>query len=293
MEAAAEGRVRAAVLLGGNLFSSNPDREWAAAAMRSIPFTVAISTKLNEGHVHGRGKASLILPALARDEESQATTQESMFSYVRLSEGGEPNSRGQAKSEVEIIANIARRILPEGRFDWSALESHEALRQAIARTVPGYEAAAEIGATGREFQVGGRTLHQPAVNTQSTRAAFVPTGLPTFRPADDEFRLVTLRSEGQFNTVVYEEADIYRGNRRRDVVMMSQRDAQSKGLSEGASVLVTSAAGEMEVVVAIAPIRPGNVAMYYPEANVIVPRTLDPRSYTPAFKSVAVRVEPL
>jgi hypothetical protein len=33
--------------------------------------------------------------------------------------------------------------------------------------------------------------------------------------------------------------------------------------------------------------------MYYPEANVLVPRRLDPRSKTPAFKSVAARLEKL
>ena len=44
----------------------------------------------------------------------------------------------------------------------------------------------------------------------------------------------------------------------------------------------------MDVKAAIVDIRPGNLAMYYPEANVLVPRTLDERSKTPAFKSVAV-----
>jgi hypothetical protein len=48
----------------------------------------------------------------------------------------------------------------------------------------------------------------------------------------------------------------------------------------------------MSVAVAIAPIRAGNVAMYYPEANVLVPRKLDPESKTPAFKSVPARVRP-
>jgi hypothetical protein len=31
--------------------------------------------------------------------------------------------------------------------------------------------------------------------------------------------------------------------------------------------------------------------MYYPEANVLVARSLDPRSKTPAFKNVLVRIE--
>jgi hypothetical protein len=40
-------------------------------------------------------------------------------------------------------------------------------------------------------------------------------------------------------------------------------------------------------------IRAGNAAMYYPEANALVPRTVDPLSRTPAFKCVVVTVEPL
>src|SRR5207248_571833 len=54
--AAAEGRIQACVLLGGNLFASNPDRAWAAAALRKIPTSIAITTKLNEGHVQGRAR---------------------------------------------------------------------------------------------------------------------------------------------------------------------------------------------------------------------------------------------
>jgi len=38
------------------------------------------------------------------------------------------------------------------------------------------------------------------------------------------------------------------------------------------------------------PIRAGNIAMYYPEANQIVPRKLDSQSRTPVFKRVCVKV---
>lgn len=37
-------------------------------------------------------------------------------------------------------------------------------------------------------------------------------------------------------------------------------------------------------------IRPGCVAMYYPESNVLVPQAADPLSRTPAYKSIAVEV---
>jgi anaerobic selenocysteine-containing dehydrogenase len=102
---------------------------------------------------------------------------------------------------------------------------------------------------------------------------------------------MTLRSEGQFNTVVYEEEDLYRGLTRRDVVMMAAVDGAALGLHEGDAVDVVTSTGRMRVVVAFIDILPGNIAMYYPEANAIVPRRLDPDSGTPAFKSVAARVE--
>jgi len=39
-------------------------------------------------------------------------------------------------------------------------------------------------------------------------------------------------------------------------------------------------------------VKPGNAAMYYPECNVLVNRTLDRKSKTPAFKCVVARVVP-
>jgi len=290
MEAADRGEVDAALLLGGNLFGSNPDRTWAGQALRKIPFTVSLTTKLNEGHVHGRGQTSIVLPVLARDEEAQATTQESMFNFVRLSDGGRQAVAGELRSEVDILATLAERILPPGRFNWNTLRSHEALRVEIARVVPSYEPIGAIGKTKQEFQIPGRVFHDPAFATPDGRAHFAVTPLGSFRPAEGEFRLMTLRSEGQFNTVVYEETDLYRGNKRRDVVMMSAEDASALGVDEGDWVTVSTEAGKMQVVVAIVEIRAGNLAMYYPEANVLVPRKLDPRSKTPAFKGVIAKV---
>jgi len=286
MEAAARGNIDVALLLGGNLFSSNPDREWAAAALRRIGLTAAVTTHLNEGHVHARGATAIVLPALARDEESQSTTQESMFNFVRLSQGGRPAVSGEMRSEVEIIASLAERILPPGVFDWGSMRSHRRLREEIAKCVSGYASIADIDRGGPEFHVAGRTFHQPVFATADRRAAFHVTKLP--EPPEADFKLMTIRSEGQFNSVVYEDEDLYRGNTRRDVVMMSHEDALDKGFEEGQRVIVESSVGSLVASVSISNIRAGNLAMYYPEANVLVPRSIDPRSRTPAFKSVGV-----
>jgi molybdopterin-dependent oxidoreductase alpha subunit len=293
VEAAAEGRIDAAILLGGNLFSATPDRRFAAAAMRHIGTTVFISTKLNESHVHGRGRTSLVLPALARDEERQCTTQESMFNYVRVSDGGAPAASAEMRSEVEILARLAGLVLPAGPVDFGALTDHAAVRAAIARVVPGYEAIAGIERTRREFHVAHRTFHEPRFATPDGRARFHVVPPPAFSPGPGEFRLMTLRSEGQFNTVVYEDADIYRGNERRDVVMMNEADVRRLGLARDVRVRVENGVGSLDALVRVAPLPPGNVAMYYPEANVLIPREIDARSGTPAFKSTTARLVPL
>jgi anaerobic selenocysteine-containing dehydrogenase len=254
---------------------------------------VFISTKLNESHVHGRGRTSLVLPALARDEERQCTTQESMFNYVRVSQGGAPAASADMRSEVGILARLAGLVLPAGPVDFGALTDHAAVRAAIARVVPGYEAIAGIERTRREFHVAGRTFHEPRFATPDGRARFHVVPPPAFSPGPGEFRLMTLRSEGQFNTVVYEDADVYRGNERRDVVMMNEADVRRLGLARDARVRVEDAVGSLDALVRVAPLPPGNVAMYYPEANVLIPREIDARSGTPAFKSTTARLVPL
>ena len=103
---------------------------------------------------------------------------------------------------------------------------------------------------------------------------------------------MTVRSEGQFNTVVYEEEDIYRGQERRDVVLLNATDLKKLGVHEDDLVTVRSETGALTNVRARAFDLPsGNAAMYYPEANVLVPRAADARSRTPAFKNVRVVIE--
>lgn len=326
IERAAAGRLRIVFCLGGNLFGSNPDAAFAARALANVDLVVSLSTTLNTGHAWGVGRRTIVLPVLARDEEPQATTQESMFNFVRLSDGGPRRLRGP-RSEVEIIAELAKRTFAAlgqrasvddarhdlGDVDFDQLRDHAAIRQAIAATVPGYAPIQAIDSTKREFHVQGRVFHQPVFATSSGRARFHTVAIPAFdtqvrttdsrlpiaenrQPKADHsttLRLMTIRSEGQFNTVVYEEEDLYRGQDRRDVILMAREDLERLGLRENQPVDVVSDAGAMRGVLARAiEIRPGNAAMYYPEANVLVPRTVDGESRTPAFKHVRVTVVP-
>src|SRR5690606_999896 len=94
---------------------------------------------------------------------------------------------------------------------------------------------------------------------------------------------------GQFNTIIYTDNDVYRGQSRRDVVFMHPEDMQQSGLTKDMQVSLVSEAGRLDNLrVQPFDIRRGNLMTYFPEANVLVPRHVDPRSRTPAFKSVPV-----
>ncbi len=293
LEAADAGRLRAGVCLGGNLFGASPDAAFAAGALAKLDLLVYLNTTLNTGHAHGLAAETIILPVLARDEEPQPTTQESMFNFVRLSDGGPARHEGP-RAEVAMIAELAKRVLDgQTPINWRSMQDTSRIRQAIAATVSGFEKIGEIDRTRREFAIAGRVLHQPQFPTASGRAKLHAHELPELLGGDGQLRLMTVRSEGQFNTVVYEEEDLYRGQDRRDVILLHPSDVRRFGLRENQRVTVRSEAGALQGILVrpFEAIKPGNALMYYPEANVLVPRHADALSKTPAFKAVPVTLE--
>ena len=299
MMRAEQGGMDVALHLGGNLFGSNPAAEWAADTLSSIPWQITLNTTLNTGHARAVSPNHLILPVLARDEEPQPTSQESMFNYVRLSEGGKRRFDGP-RSEVEIISELFGRVRskkmgtdPLGAIDWSTISNTAGLRRMISDVVPGWKALAGLDEGGPEFQIEGRTFHQPRFGTPDGKARFHVPSLPENRSVGKEaFRLMTIRSEGQFNTVVYEEDDIFRNVQGRDVVLLHPEDVFRRGWSSDQRVTVSGPGGRMphQRVVPFDRIRPGNAAMYFPEANVLLDQRQDPLSKTPSFKGSTITI---
>ncbi|QDU14948.1 Formate dehydrogenase H [Gimesia maris] len=292
MEASHRGEIDFAFCLGGNLYGSNPDTKYALEAMSRIKTILYLSTTLNTGHVWGTGEETLILPVLPRDEEPQSTTQESMFSYVRMSDGGKSRYEGP-RSEVSILAAIGQKLFAgDNRIDWKKLESHSAIRELIADLIPGYENMHQTIESNKEFHVTGRAVAEYQFPTESGKAKFHAIPLPEIPVDDNQLRLMTVRSEGQFNSVVYDDEDIYRGQERRDVILMNRADIERLGIKPDQRVKVKSEAGEMPyILVREFDVRAGNALMYYPEANILVPHTVDPLSKTPGFKSTRVTLE--
>src|SRR6185312_7387358 len=128
IEGAADGELKVGFCLGGNLYGSNPDAKFAAGALANLDQITYLSTTLNTGHAHGLARETIILPVSARDEELEPTTQESMFNYIRLSNGGPQRHEG-TRSEIDVIASIAERVArptAPGSAVGSSTAAHEA-----------------------------------------------------------------------------------------------------------------------------------------------------------------------
>lgn len=292
MQASYDDAIDLALIMGGNLYASNPDSKWATQALEKVATKVFLTTTLNRGHVHGIGdKESIVLPVTARDEEWQATTQESMFNFVRLSDGG-IDRLTQVKPESWIICQLAKLVLEDCPVDFNEFESHRNIRQAISVILPEMAELADIDVAKKEFHVGQRLLHHPVFSTASGKASFAAACTrEKSANINNEFTLSSVRSEGQFNSIVYEDEDVYRGTRSRWVVMMSPADIDRLGLSAGDRVTLKSKVGEMPLLEVVPfDIAPGNLMCYYPEANLITSTATDPRSKTPSFKATAVEL---
>lgn len=292
LRAANDEKIDAALILGGNLYAATPNSTWAESAINKIGFKVYLTTTLNAGHFHGVDEGTaLVLPVCARDEEHQPTTQESMFNFVRVSDGGIERLH-HAKPESEVLSELAQKLLPESPVDFAALHSHDAIRELIADSIPGLKPLKSIAQTKEEFTVQGRILHKPNFSMPDGRARFLTHQLEGARTSNEyPFMLASIRSEGQFNSIIYEETDSYRFNADRQTILMNEEDIAALKLQSGSRVSLKSPYGELtELKVQKFSLPKGNILAYYPEANVLIGLEQDARSKTPAFKSVPVAV---
>jgi anaerobic selenocysteine-containing dehydrogenase len=138
----------------------------------------------------------------------------------------------------------------------------------------------------------------PTWNTHSQKAQIKTHDLPNRPISESRFILMTIRSHDQYNTTIYGMDDRYRGiyNSRR-VVMMNQEDIDEMGLIAKSVVDLTSHFDGREITseqwkVIPYDIPKGNLAAYFPEANVLVPLdSVAKGSNTPTSKWIEVSLK--
>jgi len=304
LKAMAAGDIKVLVAMGGNFAAATPDTAFTETALRRCELTVQISTKLNRSHVV-TGGAALILPVLGSTEQDrqpggmQFVTVENSMGVVTKSRGVlEPPSE-HLRSEVRVVAELAESVLGStSKLKWRQLaDDYDRIRDLIARVIPGFEEFNDILDTDDELELPNAVRDRGEFQTPDGRAHFTVNSLAAVVVPAGHYLLTTIRSHDQFNTTVYSVNDRYRGlSASRDVVLMNPDDMAAAGFAAGARVDVASGVPANErsirdVAVVAYGIPRGCVAMYYPEANPLVPiSAVAAGSNTPAYKSVPVRI---
>ena len=208
-------------------------------------------------------------------------------------------------SEPAIIAHLATAVLRErsglgsSKLDWlSLVEDYDRIRDLIARIVPGCD---DMNRKVRHR--GGFYLPNAARDdnyaTSTGKANFTVSPIAPIHLAAGQFLLTTLRSHDQYNTTIYGLDDRYRGIfHGRRVILMNRDDMEERGWKQGDMLDVTShfmSEGTEELrtayrVVGVPYEIPRRcAAMYFPEANVLVPiGSVAVKSNTPTSKAVVV-----
>ncbi|HSK25138.1 MAG TPA: FdhF/YdeP family oxidoreductase [Egicoccus sp.] len=305
-----DGRARVFMAVGGNFVGASPDTAATEAAMARAALTVQVSTKLNRSHAIV-GEEALILPTLSRPERDvqasgpQTVTVEDSMSLVHGSTGVLEPASSHLRSEVAILAGIARATLGArgGGIDWAGLaDDYDRIREHIARVVPGFEDFnRRLRSLGSFLLPNPARAADPDLATDTGRARFSVNDLEVLRPPPGRLLLQTIRSHDQYNTTIYGLDDRYRGIKQgRRVVFVHPDDLAERRLADGDVVDLVSEweddvdrRAEAFRVVAF-PTARGCAAAYFPETNVLVPLDSTARhSNTPTSKSIVVRLEPV
>jgi molybdopterin-dependent oxidoreductase alpha subunit len=303
------GKVRAFVSLGGNLVRAVPDQKRMEEAWAKQDLTVMVSTKLNRSHLFP-AKQAYILPCLGRferDEQAtgnQSVTTEDSFSMINASIGHTAPVSDFVKSELAIVTGIAKAaVAPSIGLKWDAWTGNYSLvRDLIEHTYPNdfRDFNARMYEAGGFYR--GNGAHERVWKTPEGKAVFTTPGRLNslgFQDAPGRYRLITMRSNDQFNTTIYGYSDRLRGlEGSREIVLMCPEDIAERGFHDGQIVTMVTDVDDGQdrrlggLTLTAYQLPRGTIASYYPECNVLVPiGHHDQLSKTPASKSVPVRVE--
>ncbi len=304
-----KGTVRGFIGLGGNFVRAVPDTTQIEPAWQRQRLTVQIATKLNRSHLIN-GEVAYLLPCLGRTEidcqasGEQAVSMEDSTGCMHGSRGFSKPASDKLLSEPAIVAGLAKATLrPNPTVDWDRWVGNYALiRDAIEATFP--KIFKDFNQ--RMWTPGG--FHRPLDPverkwpTPNNKANFVtPEGLVAdddVRDGGDVLRLMTVRSDDQFNTTIYDLDDSFRGIKGcRRVLLMNIEDIRERGFTVGQEVTASTAVDDgierkvTGLTVLSYDIPKGSACGYYPELNPLIPVWHHAKkSKVPASKSIPVRL---
>ncbi len=284
--AGGRGEINVLYSSGGNFLDVLPDPDAVRRDLARVPVRVHQDIVVTTQMLVEAAEAVVLLPACTRYEQRGGGTETTTERRIIFSPEIEGPRIGEARAEWEIFGDLAGRVDPD-RADLVRFPDADAIRAEMADVVPSYAGVDDLHALGDSVQWGGPRLGVGGrFPTADGRAHFVPVTphdpRADGRVGDGEFILSTRRGK-QFNSMVFAATDPLTGA-PRDGVLMDAGDAHRLGLFDGARVQIRSAHGEMAARVHVAAIRAGNVQVFFPEGNPLLPGGVrDPDSGVPDY----------
>jgi molybdopterin-dependent oxidoreductase alpha subunit len=286
VEAAGRGEIDVLWSSGGNFLETLPDPDSVRVALARTPLRVHQDIVVSRQMLVD-GDEVLLLPAMTRYEQPGGGTETTTERRVVLSPEIPGPRPGEARAEWAIFAEVGRRVRPE-LAPALGLGSAAEIREEIAAVVPAYAGIERLAQGGDSIQWGGALLCEGwRFPTPDGRAHFSDARpAPASALPAGRYHLSTRRGK-QFNSMVWRDRDPLTGA-TRDAVFLSADDARALGVSEGEALVVRAESGAaLRAHAHVAPIRAGNVQMFWPEANVLIAAgRRDPVSGVPDYNAV-------
>jgi formate dehydrogenase alpha subunit len=292
--AAAEGRVKALLIMGENPMMSEPDLHHTEKALRNLEFLCAIDIFMNEtGEI-----ADVVLPAASLAEKDGTTTNTDRR-VQRIRKAVEPP--GQARADWRVLADLATRLGYTMRYNHPR-EIFDEMRT----VTPGY-----AGINYERIEQQGIQWPCPTEDHEGTPYLYAdgfPRGLGKFFPLeyrppvelpDEEYPYVLSTGRILYHWhggTISRESPSLAGIYPKGVVEIHPEDGLKLGLESGDWVKVASRRGEVVAEAKLTDRSPLGVifiSFHWKEAaaNILTINELDPVAKIPEYKYCAVNVQ--
>lgn len=247
-----------------------PDPDFMKQCLESLELRVHQDIILNTSTLVDAKEEVIVLPAMTRYEQRGGGTSTSTERMVYFS----PEIKGprieEARCEWEIYVDLAARIKPDLKHHLNFTDAAQ-IRAEIAVANPNYDGIQHLKNQGDVFQWGGAWLCEGGIcPTEDGRGNLIPIEIPEQRKPDGHFHVTTRRGK-QFNSMIYGDTDAFNAADRYDI-LINEEDARELGIRENDPIIAYNKSGTFQGKAKFAETRRGNISVYWPEGNVLVPR---------------------
>jgi molybdopterin-dependent oxidoreductase alpha subunit len=282
-----ERKTRLFYTSGGNFLETMPDPAFMKKCLENVEMRVHQDIIFNTSTLVDAKEEVIVLPAMTRYEQPGGGTSTSTERMVYFSPEIEGPRIEEARCEWEIYVDLAARVYPE-RKHLIHFTSAQQIRDEIAVANPNYDGIQHLKNRGDVFQWGGAWLCEGGIcPTPDGRGNLIPIQVPELRKPEGHFYVTTRRGK-QFNSMIYSEKDPF-NNADRYAVLIHPDDAAQLNIREGEAVVVYNGYGTFHGRAKYAEIKQGNIQVYWPEGNVLIPKGVyEKYAGIPEYKAAAI-----